>query len=115
MSDTPASDTGSSLFGDLPSAPQTGGAYRVLARKYRPQTFADLIGQEAMVRTLSNAFDTAKAPKFFVTFRISIKGFEEGSSQGANLRRTGPNVFAAIGHTRFSRKGKIRRREKENS
>ncbi len=30
--------------------------YRVLARKYRPQTFADLIGQEAMVRTLRNAF-----------------------------------------------------------
>ncbi len=30
--------------------------YRVLARKYRPQTFADLIGQEAMVRTLTNAF-----------------------------------------------------------
>ncbi|MFO1088593.1 MAG: DNA polymerase III subunit gamma/tau [Hyphomicrobiales bacterium] len=34
--------------------PETG--YRVLARKYRPTTFADLIGQEAMVRTLSNAF-----------------------------------------------------------
>ena len=63
MSDTPASDTGSSLFGDLPSAPQTGGAYRVLARKYRPQTFADLIGQEAMVRTLSNAFDTGRIPQ----------------------------------------------------
>jgi DNA polymerase-3 subunit gamma/tau len=33
-----------------------GGAYQVLARKYRPQTFEDLIGQEAMVRTLANAF-----------------------------------------------------------
>ena len=32
-------------------------AYRVLARKYRPSSFEDLIGQEAMVRTLSNAFD----------------------------------------------------------
>ena len=31
--------------------------YRVLARKYRPSSFADLIGQEAMVRTLSNAFE----------------------------------------------------------
>jgi len=30
-------------------------SYRVLARKYRPQTFAEVIGQEAMVRTLSNA------------------------------------------------------------
>jgi DNA polymerase-3 subunit gamma/tau len=45
---------------DLPEAPPpsagpTGQAYRVLARKYRPQTFAELIGQEAMVRTLGNA------------------------------------------------------------
>ncbi|MBE7203009.1 MAG: DNA polymerase III subunit gamma/tau, partial [Parafilimonas terrae] len=31
-------------------------AYRVLARKYRPSSFADLIGQDAMVRTLQNAF-----------------------------------------------------------
>src|ERR1700761_9244766 len=31
-------------------------AYRVLARKYRPATFDDLIGQEAMVRTLGNSF-----------------------------------------------------------
>ncbi len=30
-------------------------AYRVLARKYRPQTFAELIGQDAMVQTLGNA------------------------------------------------------------
>lgn len=34
--------------------------YRVLARKYRPRTFDDLIGQDAMVRTLSNAFDTGR-------------------------------------------------------
>ena len=31
--------------------------YRVLARKYRPTHFDDLIGQDALVRTLSNAFD----------------------------------------------------------
>src|SRR6187401_3442889 len=36
------------------------GAYRVLARKYRPQSFADLIGQEPMVRTLTNAFRTGR-------------------------------------------------------
>ena len=35
---------------------ETGGAYRVLARKYRPRTFDELIGQEPMVRTLANAF-----------------------------------------------------------
>ncbi len=42
---------------DLPeTAPQpSSGPYRVLARKYRPQTFAELIGQDAMVRTLGNA------------------------------------------------------------
>ncbi len=34
--------------------------YRVLARKYRPQNFVDLIGQEAMVRTLTNAFSTGR-------------------------------------------------------
>jgi len=52
------------LFGDpapapapAPPAPKSGTAqpYRVLARKYRPQTFSELIGQEAMVRTLANA------------------------------------------------------------
>lgn len=35
--------------------PAIGGAYRVLARKYRPQTFSELIGQDAMVQTLGNA------------------------------------------------------------
>ena len=33
-----------------------GAAYQVLARKYRPSDFTGLIGQEALVRTLSNAF-----------------------------------------------------------
>jgi DNA polymerase III subunit gamma/tau len=47
------------------SAPQPSGGtpYRVLARKYRPSTFDDLIGQEAMVRTLSNAFETGRIPQ----------------------------------------------------
>nr|WP_112528695.1 DNA polymerase III subunit gamma/tau [Phyllobacterium sp. T1293] len=35
-------------------------AYRVLARKYRPQNFDDLVGQEPMVRTLTNAFETGR-------------------------------------------------------
>ncbi|KEC57438.1 DNA polymerase III, subunit gamma and tau [Bartonella rochalimae ATCC BAA-1498] len=35
-------------------------AYRVLARKYRPQNFSDLIGQEAIVCTLNNAFKTGR-------------------------------------------------------
>ncbi len=45
MSDSGAADTGS---------------YRVLARKYRPRSFDDLIGQEPMVRTLTNAFETGR-------------------------------------------------------
>src|SRR5262245_5768604 len=42
------------------------GAYRVLARKYRPQTFADLIGQDAMVRTITNAFATGRIPQAWI-------------------------------------------------
>lgn len=59
----------SAMFGDTPAveaAPETKAPvatpsaepaqpYRVLARKYRPQTFSELIGQDAMVRTLGNA------------------------------------------------------------
>ncbi|UVF20623.1 DNA polymerase III subunit gamma/tau [Microvirga terrae] len=54
----------------FPAAPAPAAAsaapaspYRVLARKYRPKTFDDLIGQEAMVRTLSNAFETGRIPQ----------------------------------------------------
>ena len=56
MSDS-ADDEPPMLGMDLPEAkPQaSSGPYRVLARKYRPQTFAELIGQDAMVRTLGNA------------------------------------------------------------
>src|ERR1700722_15130840 len=43
-----------------------GAAYTVLARKYRPQTFEDLIGQEAMVRTLKNAFSTGRIAHAFM-------------------------------------------------
>lgn len=38
-------------------------AYRVLARKYRPSTFGELIGQEAMVRTLTNAIAAGRLPQ----------------------------------------------------
>ncbi|AQR60729.1 DNA polymerase III subunit gamma/tau [Brevundimonas sp. LM2] len=43
-----------------------GEAYTVLARKYRPRTFEDLIGQEAMVRTLTNAFATGRIAHAFM-------------------------------------------------
>src|SRR5262249_22616485 len=41
-------------------------SYRVLARKYRPATFDDLIGQDAMVRTVSNAFETSRIPQAWI-------------------------------------------------
>ena len=41
-------------------------AYRVLARKYRPATFDDLIGQDAMVRTISNAFEAGRIPQAWI-------------------------------------------------
>ncbi|MGH7045066.1 MAG: DNA polymerase III subunit gamma/tau, partial [Stellaceae bacterium] len=41
-------------------------SYRVLARKYRPQSFAGLIGQEAMVRTLSNAIASGRVAHAFM-------------------------------------------------
>jgi DNA polymerase-3 subunit gamma/tau len=47
------------------AAPAASG-YRVLARKYRPQTFDDLIGQDAMVRTISNAFETGRIPQAWI-------------------------------------------------
>ena len=40
--------------------------YRVLARKYRPRDFSDLIGQEPMVRTLTNAFETGRIAQAYM-------------------------------------------------
>ena len=49
------------LFKDTDKA-EVVQAYKVLARKYRPSTFAELIGQEAMVRTLTNAIASRRLP-----------------------------------------------------
>jgi len=46
--------------------PDAATHYRVLARKYRPQTFAELIGQEAMVRTLANAIASGRVAHAFI-------------------------------------------------
>src|SRR5580700_3535691 len=53
------------MFGAEP-APVLGAAYTVIARKYRPKSFDDLIGQEAMVRTLKNAFATGRIAHAFM-------------------------------------------------
>jgi DNA polymerase-3 subunit gamma/tau len=60
MSET-AKPTGLDL-GDAPAEP----SYRVLARKYRPASFDDLIGQDAMVRTISNAFESNRIPQAWI-------------------------------------------------
>jgi DNA polymerase III subunit gamma/tau len=41
-------------------------SYRVLARKYRPATFDDLIGQDAMVRTVANGFESGRIPQAWI-------------------------------------------------
>ncbi len=51
---------------DLGGQPQAGKPYRVLARKYRPAGFEDLIGQDAVVRTVSNAFETGRIPQAWI-------------------------------------------------
>ena len=54
------------FFGFDPPKTEAASApapYRVLARKYRPQSFADLIGQEAMVQTVRNAFASGRIPQ----------------------------------------------------
>src|SRR5438445_12928081 len=51
---------------DLGCTPDAAKPYRVLARKYRPSSFDDLIGQEAMVRTVSNAFETGRIPQAWI-------------------------------------------------
>jgi DNA polymerase-3 subunit gamma/tau len=55
--------SGPSLFGDEPAAP---GGYLVLARKYRPRTFEDMIGQEAMVKTIANSFALGRVPHAYM-------------------------------------------------
>ncbi len=62
MSDAPSDRDPNSL----PDKQGDESLYRVLARKYRPSTFADLVGQEALVRTLTNAIDTGRLAHAFI-------------------------------------------------
>jgi DNA polymerase-3 subunit gamma/tau len=75
--------------------------YQVLARKYRPQTFANLIGQDAMVRTLKNAFEADRIAQAFMltgirgtgkttTARIIAKGLNCTGSDGSGGPTTDP-------------------------
>ncbi len=62
----PAEPVAPPSFSVPPAAASPNENYTVLARKYRPRTFEDLIGQEAMVRTLRNAFATGRIAHAFM-------------------------------------------------
>ena len=99
MSETPDSviekdDQTISMFGDAPSvAPSPSTPYRVLARKYRPQTFDDLIGQDAMVQTLSNAFETGRIPQAWIL--TGVRGV--GKTTTARILARGLNYLLPDG------------------
>ncbi|RCW80234.1 DNA polymerase III subunit gamma/tau [Paracoccus lutimaris] len=67
--------------------------YQVLARKYRPETFADLVGQDAMVRTLKNAFAADRIAQAFVM--TGIRG--TGKTTTARIIAKGLNCIGPDG------------------
>ncbi|KAE9632553.1 DNA polymerase III subunit gamma/tau [Parasedimentitalea maritima] len=67
--------------------------YQVLARKYRPETFADLVGQDAMVRTLKNAFEADRIAQAFIM--TGIRG--TGKTTTARIIAKGMNCIGPDG------------------
>ena len=81
--------------------------YRVLARKYRPRTFPDLIGQEAMVRTLTNAFASGRIAQGFMltgvrgvgkttTARLIARALNYGDKPTIDMPDYGPHCEAIL-------------------
>ena len=83
---SPRDDSTMSMFGES-SPNKPAKSYRVLARKYRPQLFSDLIGQEAMVRTLENAFRSGRIAHAFML--TGVRGV--GKTTTARLLARGLN------------------------
>ena len=83
---------------DLPETPQPrdaqAPAYRVLARKYRPQTFKDLRGQDALVRTLSNAITAGRVAQAFIL--TGVRGV--GKTTTARIVARALNCIGPDGH-----------------
>ena len=73
---------------ETPPAP-----YKVLARKYRPETFVDLVGQDAMVRTLKNAFAADRIAQAFIM--TGIRG--TGKTTTARIIAKGMNCIGPAG------------------
>ncbi|WP_102226684.1 DNA polymerase III subunit gamma/tau [Acidimangrovimonas sediminis] len=72
----------------------TAPKYQVLARKYRPETFADLVGQDAMVRTLKNAFAADRIAQAFIM--TGIRG--TGKTTTARIIAKGLNCVGPDGN-----------------
>ncbi|MFS4437824.1 DNA polymerase III subunit gamma/tau [Paracoccaceae bacterium GXU_MW_L88] len=68
--------------------------YQVLARKYRPQDFSDLVGQDAMVRTLKNAFETGRIAHAFIL--TGVRGV--GKTTTARIIAKGLNCVGPDGN-----------------
>jgi DNA polymerase-3 subunit gamma/tau len=78
----------SHFMSEAPTTP-----YQVLARKYRPETFVDLVGQEAMVRTLKNAFEADRIAQAFMM--TGIRG--TGKTTTARIIAKGMNCIGPDG------------------
>ena len=66
MSDAPSAPPENAPPQNASGERDENSLYRVLARKYRPASFADLVGQEALVRTLTNAIETGRLAHAFI-------------------------------------------------
>ena len=86
-------DATADMFG-APPAPVASAAYTVIARKYRPKSFEDLIGQEAMVRTLKNAFASGRIAHAFML--TGVRGV--GKTTTARLLARALNYESATIH-----------------
>ena len=89
------------------SSAASASGYRVLARKYRPLTFPDLIGQEAMVRTLTNAFASGRIAQGFMltgvrgvgkttTARLIARALNYGGKPSIDMASYGPHCEAIL-------------------
>ena len=73
--------------------PETGAVYQVFARKYRPSTFADLIGQDAMVQTLTNAIRSDRLAQAYIL--TGVRGI--GKTSTARIIARALNCIGADG------------------
>jgi DNA polymerase-3 subunit gamma/tau len=100
MADKDTQEPGLGLDMPQPARAPRSEAYRVLARKYRPSNFTGLIGQEALVRTLRNAFASGRIAHAFML--TGVRGVGKTTTAriiaralnciGADRKRTTPNI-----------------------